>query len=60
MSIQGDEVREASTRRDLYRRVLLARPFVEYVFDEEEDEDVVLVLRDVHAADGPYARSQRQ
>ena len=49
-ALEGDHVGEGGPRRDGDRRVGLARVFVADVFDEQEDEDVILVLAGIRAA----------
>ncbi len=50
LALEGDHVLEAGALRDGDRRVGLAGVFVADVFDEQQDEDVVLVLAGIHAA----------
>ena len=50
LPLQRDHILEARARRNGDWGILLARVFVADVFDEEQDEDVVLVLAGIHAA----------
>ncbi len=52
LALHGDHVGEAGPGRDHHRRleVLAVAVFVGDVFDEEQEEDVVLVLAGIHAA----------
>ena len=50
VALERDHVGEAAALGDLDQRVFLARVFVGDVLHEQQDEDVVLVLRGVHAA----------
>jgi len=50
VALERDHIAEAAAGRDLDEGLGLARVAVRDVFDEEEDEDVVLVLGGVHPA----------
>jgi hypothetical protein len=56
LAFQGRHVGEPTTRRDVEQIVALARRLVRDVFHEQQDEDVVLLLRRVHAASQGAAR----
>ena len=49
LALERDHVLEAGARWDSDRRILHAGVFVADVFDEEQDENVVLVLAGIHA-----------
>ena len=50
LALEGDHVLETGTFGDGYRRIRDARVLVGDVFDEQQDENVVLILASVHAA----------
>ena len=52
LALEGDHVLEAGARRDGHRRghVIGVAVFVGDVFDEQHEEDVILVLGSIHAA----------
>jgi hypothetical protein len=50
LALERDHVLEAGARRDRDRRVGLAGVFVADVLDKQQHEDIILVLRGIHAA----------
>jgi hypothetical protein len=50
VALEGDHIGKTRAFRDVDRRVRLVRVAITNVFHEEQDGDVVLVLRCIHAA----------
>jgi hypothetical protein len=49
ITFQRHHVGKSATDGHVKKRILLASVFIGHVFDEEEDEHIVLILRGVHA-----------
>ena len=50
VALQGEHVLEATTFRHFNQRIGLTGVFVGDIFDEQQNQHIVLVLRGVHAA----------